>query len=174
MRSNCGNAIRDGCIKRVRDYLMRSASRVVIMLSFRNGFEGGRTAVIAVDAGQGERESSADTNAALALVWLMFVFSGYSTLLRLGALPLLHLARLAAPHLLPRHCLHRATCISWLLTLLYTTTNSRTCLTRSKYDTKFVARGGYVVASRIPKGNLSVSEQGNDRNKQNVLPPLSP
>lgn len=35
---------------RIIDYLMRSVSRVAIMLSFRNGFEGGRTAVMALDA----------------------------------------------------------------------------------------------------------------------------
>jgi hypothetical protein len=55
----------------------------------------------------------------------------------------------------------------------YTTTNSRTCLARSKYDTKVIARSGYVVASRIPKGNLSMSQQGNGRDKQNVFLPLS-
>jgi hypothetical protein len=32
------------------DYLMRSVSRVPIILLFRNGSEGGRTAVIAIDA----------------------------------------------------------------------------------------------------------------------------
>lgn len=32
------------------DYLMRSVSRVPIMLFFRNGSEGGRTAVISLDA----------------------------------------------------------------------------------------------------------------------------
>jgi hypothetical protein len=35
---------------RFMDYPMRSVSRVAIMLLFRNGFEGGRTAVIALDA----------------------------------------------------------------------------------------------------------------------------
>jgi hypothetical protein len=55
----------------------------------------------------------------------------------------------------------------------YADTNLRTCLARSKYDTKVVARSGYVVASRIPKGNLSMSKQGNGREKQNVFLPLS-
>jgi hypothetical protein len=32
------------------NYLMRSVSRVAIMLFFRNGSEGGRTAVISLDA----------------------------------------------------------------------------------------------------------------------------
>ena len=39
-----------GCRMGLMDYLMRSVSRVAIMLLFRNGFEGGRTAVIALDA----------------------------------------------------------------------------------------------------------------------------
>jgi hypothetical protein len=40
------------------DYPMRSVSRVAIMLLFRNGFEGGRTAVIALDAVEGQKSMS--------------------------------------------------------------------------------------------------------------------
>jgi hypothetical protein len=54
----------------------------------------------------------------------------------------------------------------------YTTVNLRTCLARSKYDTKVIARRRYVVASCIPKGNLFMSKQGSGQDKQNVFPPL--
>jgi hypothetical protein len=41
---------------RFMDYLMRSVSRVPIMLFFRNRSEGGRTAVISLDAVKDEDE----------------------------------------------------------------------------------------------------------------------
>jgi hypothetical protein len=49
------------------NYLMRSVSRVAIMLFFRNRSEGGRTAVISLDAVKVEVErGTAVTNAAVA------------------------------------------------------------------------------------------------------------
>ena len=47
---------------RFKDYPMRSVSRGAIMLLFRNGSEGGRTAVIALDAVEVKVGSSAVTN----------------------------------------------------------------------------------------------------------------
>lgn len=174
---------------------MRSVSRVAIMLLFRNGSEGGRTAVIALDAVEVKvgvergRQRTPTRRLCLALVCIQPITSysiayavlySSSTLLlqsksfRLSALPLLHLARLATSHLLPRYCLHRSTCISSLLMRSYTTTTLRTCLARGKYDTKVIAPRRYVVAPRIPKGNLFISKRVNGRDKQDVFPPLAP
>jgi hypothetical protein len=59
-----------------------------------------------------------------------------------------------------------------LINMFIYTANLRTCLARGKYDTKIIARRRYVVASRIPKGNLFMSKRGNGQDKQNVFPPL--
>ena len=68
MRGNCGEGgFSVGCRMRFMNYLMRSVSRVAIMLFFRNRSEGGRTAVISLDAVKVEVErGTAVTNAAVA------------------------------------------------------------------------------------------------------------
>lgn len=70
-----------GCRMGFMDYLMRSVSRVPIILFFRNGFEGGRTAVIAIDAVKVEVEVERGHRGSPTrpwqgfLCWLLFVFS---------------------------------------------------------------------------------------------------
>lgn len=135
--------------------------------------------------------SSAVTNAASGIVWLLFAFSPnlashntvlcyallkvllYSKSFRFSALALLHLARLAASHLLPRYCLHRPTCIRCLLIRSYTTAYLRTRLARGKYDTKVIARRRYIVASRIPKRNLSQVSDATVKTRKTVSHHLS-
>ena len=154
---------------------MRSASRVAIMLSFRNGFEGGRTAVIASDA---VNANVSQARSPTRRVWLVFVFSPNldshcSTLLSTLLRALQALRTFASPPfpscgtaslamiLPPSFHLHQMN-----ISGPYAAANLRTCLTRSKYDTKVVSRSGYVVVSCIPKGNLSMSKQGNGRDNR--------